>query len=858
MKRFSIFLVFLSIFFISSINEQPQGKFYYAFDEKIFLTEVPNKVVLTFVESFPLETRQYLQRNPQVIQIELYDEGCILFTAENTNIIALMEDLKNQTGVKSVHPVYKLADFIGTEMYFTDEISVQFKEHVSQQEIDELHKKYHVVVKNHPYQSNSIKSHQILSVPVDADIIEIANAYQESGFVIYSYPLFCAKRELFQSLPADPYFTNQYYLRNTGQTVNGRTCTAGADINVVNAWNITKGSSDIVIAVLDEGVTSNHPDLPNTRQVRLNGSNFATTPPGNDPSPIGNDNHGNACAGIVAASHNSEGIAGIASNCKIMPVRLYDGPILQTSLIRDADAIRFATDKGADVISCSWGYPSNNPNFSPDIVSAIQYATNNGRNRKGCVVVFSAGNTANHAGNNPGFVAFPANVNIAGVLTVGASDRNDFQANYSPTSVLNSPNNQIIDVMAPSHRSYSCHIPGETFDVWTIDIPGNNGYNPIPPITPQLNLTDCGALPVGTLLPNAGINNLAYTAHFGGTSAACPQVAGVAALMLSINPNLTQLQVANIIRSTARKARAGTTYDYQITAGRPNGTWDTRMGYGVLNAYTAVAAANTSITGSATLLCMGSSGTFSVANAPAGFTWNVSSNLDITNTGNNSITVTAPSGSSYYGPGSLGWVGVNINGTEIARKEVWVGFPSVEIDGPEYVSTYGDYSAVYHPLSNVNYFYWFIDVPWPNEYDIFGSGSQIYVYFYNNETYTLYLEASNNCGFGSMNSVYKNIHVYDGRSSPGLVVSYPNPVSDILYVEISGAKSSQQIAVVAHSDPTFDVRLYDDQGKMQRQQFTKGGTLEFNVSTLPNGIYYLHIYDGVSAKPEIHQIVIEH
>jgi len=500
---------------------------------------------------------------------------CYVLTITDSLGSALKSDLSKQAGVKSVNPLYITADSL--EMCVTDEIVVQFKKNVSQNEINEIHKKYNATIKE------TTPLYQLISVPIDIDPLEVANAYQTSGLVNFSQPNFIVKIELSQStLPSDPYFVNQYYLYNTGQTVNGRSCTAGADINIVNAWNMTKGSSNITIAVLDEGVTSDHPDLPNTRQIRLNGSNFADGN-ANDPSPTANNNHGNSCAGIIAASHNNEGIAGIAPNCKIMPVRIFNTDETGIAVADLAKAITFAKNNDADIISNSWGFGTSNSNYQPVIVSAISDATVNGRNGKGCVVVFSAGNTADHTTNKNGYIEFPADVNISGVLAVGASDRNDMQAYYSPTSDLSSSYNQIIDVVAPSHKAYSCQIASETFDVWSIDIPGADGYNPV-------HTNDCGALPsIGSYLPSSGTNYMAYTGYFGGTSAACPQVSGVAALMLSLNPNLTQQQVSDIIKSTAR--RAGN-YTYQTTTGLLNGLWNSQMGYGVLNAYAAVLSAS--------------------------------------------------------------------------------------------------------------------------------------------------------------------------------------------------------------------------------------------------------------------------
>jgi subtilisin family serine protease len=165
----------------------------------------------------------------------------------------------------------------------------------------------------------------------------------------------------------------------------------------------------------------------------------------------------------------------------------------------------------------------------------IQNAVTNGRGGKGAVVVFSTGNSATHSVGGDGYVAFPADVNIPGVLTVGASDRNDHEADYSPMGNPNSPDNQLIDVVAPSNLAYlpASYAPnpggitGETLDIWSIDVPGTGfGYNEWPNVSPE-NL----AVPPGEILPSTGSNYDAYTGRFGGTSAACPQVAGLAALM---------------------------------------------------------------------------------------------------------------------------------------------------------------------------------------------------------------------------------------------------------------------------------------------------------------------------------------
>jgi subtilisin family serine protease len=573
MKKLNIFIVFINMFLLLA-PAKAEEKYYYAFNEKIFLNEVKNKIIVSFDNTHILNIQDNLQNNLVIRQMELQNNGnCYVLTTDKANTKLLREDLSKQAGIKYITPIYATND--GCEIGITDEIVIQFKKNVSKQKINEMHKRYNVTVKE------VTDLFQIISVSIDADVIDIANAYQTSGLVNFSHPNFIAKVD-FTSIPSDPYFINQFYLRNIGQSLYGRSCSTGADINVSNAWNITKGEN-IVVAVLDQGVTSNHPDLPNTRQIRLNGSNFGD---GNksDPSPTGNDNHGNACAGIIAASHNNEGIAGIAPNCKIMPIRISNSGGSFISVTNLAAAITFAKNNGADIISNSWSFNRMiNPNYVPAIVDAISDATANGRNGKGCVVVFATGNTAHQTNNNKGYIQFPANVNVSGVLTVGASDRNDKQANYSPTSDISHSCNQIVDVVAPSHKAYSCQTSSETSEIWSIDIPGNAGYNPV-------KEDDCGgegSLPIiGSSLPNTGINNTAYTGHFGGTSAACPQVAAVAALILSVNPNLTQSQVSSIIKSTARKAGG-----YSYPTNHSDGTWSNEMGYGVVDASAAVAVA---------------------------------------------------------------------------------------------------------------------------------------------------------------------------------------------------------------------------------------------------------------------------
>jgi len=459
---FAFFMV--TLFSFNSQEDYSEKSFYYAFDEKIEIDQVTDKILVkkktTLMKSSFEESVRKLYGD---IKIEWQDNDiCKIELKDLKNKEEKLKTLLSDNEIVSARNVYRTSDNL--EFGFSDEIIVRFKDNIKDSEKEDLLKSFNLK------KSKTTKIYLTFNISKNEDIIEVANKLFESGIFKFAYPNIICKAELFSTFPNDPYFQYQVTCHNTGQTFNGHSGTFDADIDAPEAWDISMGNSNVVIAVFDEGVTSDHPDLPNTRQVRLNGSNFGSGD-ANNPSPTGDDNHGNSCAGVIGATmNNNQGIAGIAPNCRIMPLR-WDGTTTSDEM---ADAIEFAVDNGADIISNSWGYGTSNNNYVPAIVSAIQYAINNG-----VVVIFAAGNTARHysVGDN-GYVTFPANANINSLLTIGASDRYDNQSDYSPTSLL-------IDIVAPSHRAYppeayypsSGGISGETFEMWTLDIPGDNGYN---------------------------------------------------------------------------------------------------------------------------------------------------------------------------------------------------------------------------------------------------------------------------------------------------------------------------------------------------------------------------------------------
>ncbi|MCF8380862.1 MAG: S8 family serine peptidase [Bacteroidales bacterium] len=374
------------------------------------------------------------------------------------------------------------------------------------------------------------------------DAIDLANIFYETEKFQIAVPNLMVSNLL--GCVNDTYFGDQWGLNNTGQYGG----TTGIDINICQAWQTTTGDANVTIAIIDQGVQLNHPDLNNMTLLSFD------TETGTSPSRVW-EKHGTAVAGIAgASSNNSAGIAGVAPDCQIMSIS--NQLVLDINVEQQlADGINFAWQNGADIISNSWG--SNL--LAPGIIdNAITDAIRYGRDGLGCVVTFSAG-------NDNGNVTYPANSNPE-IIVVGAISQ--CGERKSPTScdgewIWGSNFGNELDITAPGVL------------VPTTDRTGNDGYNPNIPIH---------TLAGGSLI-SSDYTNQDYTAWFNGTSAACPHVSGVAALMLSANPCLSQRDISDIIESTGQKVGG---YYYQNIAGRSNGTWVDQLGYGLLDAEAAV------------------------------------------------------------------------------------------------------------------------------------------------------------------------------------------------------------------------------------------------------------------------------
>ncbi|HSI60848.1 MAG TPA: S8 family serine peptidase [Ideonella sp.] len=375
-------------------------------------------------------------------------------------------------------------------------------------------------------------------------VFEIAQQLLARDDVEYCHP------ELIRPRARKAIFDTQWHLKKT--TVNGVTVDAHA--NVAAAHQLTRGEG-ITIAVIDDGVDIDHPEFAGAGKVVA--PRDATEQTG-DPRPQGRgDNHGTACAG-VAAANGTLGASGVAPAARLMPIRLASGLGSQ----REAEAFLWAAQHGADVISCSWG-PQDGDWWNPadpvhqEVVGlpastrlAIEHVITEGRGGKGCVVLFAAGN-GNEPVDNDGYASNP---NVIAVAACNDTGRRSVYSDFGDAVWCAFPSSDFgfADIQHPEPLT-----PG----IWTVDRHGRDGYN-------------AGSTADGDAAGQ-------FTNSFGGTSSACPGAAGVAALVLAVNPELKWHEVKDLLK------RAGDRIDPQ------GGAYDAQghsalYGHGRLNARTAV------------------------------------------------------------------------------------------------------------------------------------------------------------------------------------------------------------------------------------------------------------------------------
>lgn len=204
--------------------------------------------------------------------------------------------------------------------------------------------------------------------------------------------------------PNDPYFTQQWGLQNTGQTIGGKTGKAGADANLPAAWSITQGTDSVIVAILDSGQPVGAATMPDFAGRLLAGYDFAY----NDADPTDDHGHGSNVMSIATAKgNNGVGIAGVNWNCKILPVKILNSNN-SGQYSWWVNGVRFAVDKGAKVLNMSVGGSGQ----SSALWDAITYA-----HSKGAIVVVCMMNTNNNVPYYP--AAFPESIAVGAINNQG-------------------------------------------------------------------------------------------------------------------------------------------------------------------------------------------------------------------------------------------------------------------------------------------------------------------------------------------------------------------------------------------------------------------------------------------------------
>ncbi len=431
-----------------------------------------------------------------------------------------LDALRANSAIKSGTHVYHTS---GDEVPFvpTGQIYVEYKPEATLEQCQELLEENFLEI----VEARGNRELIVQITPQSDNPIKAAKTLQESPLIKVAEPDLATPGKIQNFVvPTDERIVDQWHLRNTGfhrGTELG--FVAGADSRVIEAWQAAQslGSPNVVVAVIDDGFDLSHPDLTGTWKI-IAPKDFTRNTANPAPDPLAEDWHGTACAGVAVGNADSTGIVGAAPRCRLMPVRW--GRTLSDSEIENW--FNYVRAQGAWVVSCSWGAAAKNFTLSTRASRAIERCAREGRDGLGTVICFAAGND-NLDINNPaarsvnGFAIHPD------VIAVAASNSRDKKSDYSNFG-------ERICVCAPSSGSGGWRIT-------TADVMGQYSR--------------------GSQTFEAGYSAGAYTDDFGGTSSACPLVAGICALILSVQPTLTAAEIRRIIEQTSRKIGGANSYD---------------------------------------------------------------------------------------------------------------------------------------------------------------------------------------------------------------------------------------------------------------------------------------------------------
>ncbi len=542
--------------------------------EELWLYKVPNWLTIRFEDLTQSEVLlETIKRQWRPLAVKSVARGqLIALKVRRQQLEKCLQMARQMTSVRFASHVYELATSPNTHLYLLEHLTVQFTANFPLRAIDELTQKLGLIrVKS----LEGVERTYIFQVSKSAveNPIKLANRLMRYVQVLVAEPnVVISTAPLYR--PKDPLYSQQWHLHHQG----GPGLAINSHISAEQAWDITRGSRSVVIAVTDDAFDLNHPDL--------QGMGKLVSPRDlkhRDGLPMPSEtyeNHGTAVAGLAVAEETGSGVVGVAPGCSFMPI--------QTTGYLDDESIEelfdWAVEHGAAVISCSWSPAATNFTLSLRQRTAINRAVTQGRNGKGCVVLFSAGNANRPLNGKVSELGWPKNA-LKGitqwfggfamhpdVITVSACTSLNRKAVYSNWG-------KNVSVTAPSNNGPPSMI---------LPTVGNVQTGPL-----VKERFDGLGMTTSDRTGQTGYSQSSYTSSFGGTSSACPVVAGVVGLILSANPELEAGEVKQILQDTADKIE-DTARDPQL--GLAYGRYDNRghslwFGYGKVNAYKAVKAA---------------------------------------------------------------------------------------------------------------------------------------------------------------------------------------------------------------------------------------------------------------------------
>jgi len=438
----------------------------------------------------------------------------------------------------------------------TDQINIAFKNGTTTAQINSLFNQYHLaVIYKNPF--NPLEFTVAVTDSSESHALKMSHNLKQNPVIRYAY-IDIIYRKVFDSvIPSDIYFNNQWHLFNTGINSDA---TEDADIDAEQAWDYTTGSPGITIAVIDAGFDVLHEDLidnfsKNVLDIPRN--NTDDDDYDNDPrtfiddtigwnftsnsNNLSGDRHGTAVAGIAASNLNGKGTVGSCPKCGILPLRT----LVSAVESEDIRAIEYAVyRRNARIINLSWHPTVDLPTLKQKVLDLVN---------TGIIIICSMSNEEEESCQSFSLT------NIRGTISVSRSNRWD---NYD-----NSGKGDCLDLLAPSSKRRTSD--EEIYGIATTDVTGNDGYTD--------GVTEWN-------YPAVFPGEKSYFATFMGTSAAVPLTAGVAGLILSVDPSVTGQQVQQLLKDCADKIEPSRAA-YSTRNGKSTAN---THGYGRLNAWEAV------------------------------------------------------------------------------------------------------------------------------------------------------------------------------------------------------------------------------------------------------------------------------